>query len=562
LRLLGEELSACRDLDAVLSLATRLVRAHLGFGNVRIVLGREPDGPFLSHRALRDRPDLAGFAADLHDLSIGAQQFSFQRQDDDHAHITVALRRALQLIGLLIIEEVPANLDPGQILVDTLVGAAQQISVALEHSLLRATESQMRLRSEALVHTCQVLQCSLDLQEIMQVVAHEACRALQAHTCALYLYDAAAEQRVATFLESVPEAEPAWQSTRAAWQHDVALTEAERRVVAQKTPLVLDAAASAQRSPVASHFSWTAQLLVPLLVEREQRQTVVGTLTVYFLGKSADVLDPEDLELAAVLATQAATAIERARLYAAERDRTSRIEEVDRVRREFLATVTHELRTPLTGIIGYTETLTEFWRQMSEERRQHSLEQILASAQRLDRLVRDLLLVTRIEDVRLSVLPAPVKLATAIRQAVGEVRAKYPRQQLHIEKIPPDLTVNADPQRIAQVLVNLIDNAVKYSPEGSSVEIGARQVGERVRVWIRDHGPGLTEDQIGRLFQRFGKLGHVARSGQVGTGLGLYISRHLARAMGGDILVESVPGAGATFTIELALAAQPVAPAS
>jgi signal transduction histidine kinase len=116
------------------------------------------------------------------------------------------------------------------------------------------------------------------------------------------------------------------------------------------------------------------------------------------------------------------------------------------------------------------------------------------------------------------------------------------------------LPTAADGERLAQVLVNLLDNAVKYSPEGCPVEVGVEADVGVTRFWVRDEGPGIPSDQIGRLFGRFTRLGHTPRKGHGGSGLGLYICQHLVRAMGGEVTVTSNVGLGSTFEFSLAAA--------
>jgi signal transduction histidine kinase len=245
---------------------------------------------------------------------------------------------------------------------------------------------------------------------------------------------------------------------------------------------------------------------------------------------------------------------------ASERRRAQAAEDLASLRSEFVATVSHELRSPLTAIIGYGELLESRWDQFSEQDRRDRVRRIVASAHRQRQLVEDLLLVSRIENGDLVARRTVVALPLLVQQAMEEVRANYKGQ--HFDLIGPEtLTALADPSRLVQILVNVVDNAVKYSPEGSPVEIAwsrqdiaVRETEIGTELWVvvrvRDHGRGLAAEGRERLFERFGRLnGSPTRRGRVGTGLGLYLSRRLARAMGGDLDVEATGCDGTVFRL-------------
>ena len=214
-------------------------------------------------------------------------------------------------------------------------------------------------------------------------------------------------------------------------------------------------------------------------------------------------------------------------------------EELARMRNEFAATVSHELRSPLTAVIGYSEMVEARWEALTDPVRHHYLRRIVQAANRQHRLVEDLLLLSRLEESDLRLKPETVEVTAAISRAADEVRANYPEQEIAITA-PPDLCLHADPERLQQILVNLMDNAAKYSPAGAPISVAADFVlplaadarAGPVAIRVRDAGPGVSSAGRERLFQRFGRLeGSRSRSGHVGTGLGLYLSRRLAHAM-------------------------------
>ncbi|HVA91389.1 MAG TPA: GAF domain-containing protein [Chloroflexota bacterium] len=315
-------------------------------------------------------------------------------------------------------------------------------------------------------------------------------------------------------------------------------------------PLVVD---DAGEHPLALEIAGTPKVIESMLVAPMRRdQTVLGVLTLSKLGLKQ--YSSEHLRLLRIFADQAATAIANAQLYESERQRVHKLRELDQLRKDFVSTVTHELRTPLTGILGFTETLLNFWDRLSPERQKEMVYKIQSSTARLNRLVHDLLVVSRVEAGSLSLALNPVDLAAQVQQAVVEITAKYREQSIVVAPQDEPVVLFADAHRVQQVLVNLIDNAVKYSPENSPITVSWRREGDHAVVRVRDQGPGIAEESRHLLFTRFGKIAQVARAGHVGTGLGLYISRQLVEAMGGEIWVETGMGEGSTFLFKLPLA--------
>ena len=242
------------------------------------------------------------------------------------------------------------------------------------------------------------------------------------------------------------------------------------------------------------------------------------------------------------------------------RDVTARIAaeeaflDLTRLRSDFIATVTHEMRAPLTAIVGFGELLQMHWGEFSDERRLERIEQIVSAGHRQLRLVEDLLLVSRMEAASLAMQYASAAIANLVRQSAAELQTSYPGQSVVCEG-PPRLLAWADAARVAQVLTNLLDNAAKYSPEGSTITVTWDLEGTKVVVRVRDCGPGIPAFGREHLFMPFGRVaGSYLRPGRVATGLGLYISRGLAEAMGGDLDLEETGPQGSTFRLRLPVA--------
>lgn len=218
------------------------------------------------------------------------------------------------------------------------------------------------------------------------------------------------------------------------------------------------------------------------------------------------------------------------------------------------------LRQPIARIIANAETIrTRMAGPLAEEYSQYAAD-IAAAGQHLLSLVEDLADLEVVESEDFNTAPDRIDLADVARRAAGilGVRAQEHGIAIDAPKLGEHLPAIAEFRRVLQVLLNLVGNAIRYSPDASQVWIRLESAGARARVIVADQGPGLSDEQQGRLFEKFERLG---RSDAAGSGLGLYISRRLARAMGGDLTVESAPGQGARFILDVPadlLAAAPV----
>ncbi len=257
-----------------------------------------------------------------------------------------------------------------------------------------------------------------------------------------------------------------------------------------------------------------------------------------------------DLPLVQALADQAAIAIERAQL-AREAEQAAALREADRLKSMFISTITHELQSPLGFIKGYATTLlrpdADFDRKTSRE----FLQIISEESDSLSALIDDLLDVSRLEAGALPMDKQPVSLTKLVRRAVERAGAKPPQPRFLL-RLPAKLpSVDADPRRIEQVLHNLLDNAVKYSPEGGPVIVSAvRQLGSIV-VSVTDQGIGIPLEEQSRVFERFYRAAAAPSVSRRGVGLGLYICQGIVEAHGGSIWLESSPGKGTTVRFSL-----------
>jgi PAS domain S-box-containing protein len=242
------------------------------------------------------------------------------------------------------------------------------------------------------------------------------------------------------------------------------------------------------------------------------------------------------------------------------RDVTSehRLEEI---RSEFVATISHELRTPLASLHGAALTLLEHHERLTGET-QHALYDVIADqSRRLASLVDEILLAGQLDAGGLKVVNEPFDAEELVRSAVEAARLRGDGARIETSMAPVLPRVAGDPGRTRQVLVNLIDNAIKYARPGGRIQVRVEADDERVRFAVSDEGVGIPPSEQERIFEKFYRLDPDQRHGIGGTGLGLYICRELLRSMGGRIWVESTPGEGATFSFDLPVADRELVPA-
>jgi len=223
-----------------------------------------------------------------------------------------------------------------------------------------------------------------------------------------------------------------------------------------------------------------------------------------------------------------------------------------KMRSDFVANVSHELKTPLTAILGYVETL-QSGAMDDKKNRGHFLEKIADQSRRLHALIEDVLELSRIESGRYVEAVETVDLKEAANAALEVLKAKAESKRIRIlDAVPESLKVKTQPDGLQRILVNLLDNAVKYSPEGTTVTLWARKENDGwTAVKVSDEGYGIPAQHLSRIFERFYRA-DVSRSRSAGgTGLGLAIVKHLTERAGGTVSVESSEGKGSSFTVTL-----------
>jgi two-component system phosphate regulon sensor histidine kinase PhoR len=238
----------------------------------------------------------------------------------------------------------------------------------------------------------------------------------------------------------------------------------------------------------------------------------------------------------------------------------TRVRRLENIRRDFVANVSHELKTPITSIQGFVEALVEGDVQDPTQVRKY-LNIVARHASRLNAIIEDLLTLSRLEEsgdrrgdtqglASLRFVSSPVK--PALEEAIHLSAVKAEEKRIMVDLVcPDDLEARINAPLLEQALMNLIDNAVKYSPEGSRVRVTADRHEDEVTIAVRDEGCGIAPEHLPRIFERFYVVDKSRSRKLGGTGLGLAIVKHIMQAHGGRVSVESMPGQGSTFTLYL-----------
>lgn len=236
--------------------------------------------------------------------------------------------------------------------------------------------------------------------------------------------------------------------------------------------------------------------------------------------------------------------------------KATKLEEIDHMKDDFISMASHELKSPLTAMQGYVELLSDDLKEKSitdckKEEVAHYVEQIGSSTRRLRELVEDLLEVSRLQQNRVPVNMSEISVKEIVFSAVEQQRVLAKEKGLELKLSFVELPmVFADPERVRQIVINLISNAIKYTPKGT-VELMSKEDEEFFYLIVADSGLGMSAEQSAHLFEKFYRVKTEQTNKISGTGLGLWISLELARKMGGDITVESIEGVGSHFTLKL-----------
>ena len=304
-------------------------------------------------------------------------------------------------------------------------------------------------------------------------------------------------------------------------------------------------------------IGFRSAIIVPL----RARGRTLGAITLACAGPRC--FDDRDLHVAEDLASRSAVAVDNAVLFQeaqaaeqeAERAR-DRAEAANQSKSAFLATMSHELRTPLNAIGGYAQLMEEGISGPITDKQREYLKRVRRSQEHLESLINDVLDFAKLEAGRLDFEFTTFALGEGLSAVVALVEPQALAKRLRFELVggDPALTVHADRDKVLQVVLNLVSNALKFTPSGGRIALDWEAKGDHALIHVTDSGTGIPADKLDAVFEPFVQVDRNTQGASHGTGLGLTISRDLARRMGGDLVAESTPGAGSRFTLTLPLA--------
>jgi GAF domain-containing protein len=431
---------------------------------------------------------------------------------------------------------------------------ADQAVIAIENTRLlgelRARTDQLTRSVDeltALGAVSEALSSTLDVDVVLDTIVAHANDLIGADGCTIFEYDEATEL---FHLRATRNLEPRLVELA----RGTPLRKGDQGLLGQ-LPLgrvavqVPDITVSSYASPISDALieaGYRAVVAVPLVREGH----LIGALTMS--RKTPGEFPRETIELLQTFATQSALAIQNARLFREIEIKSRQLEVASQHKSEFLANMSHELRTPLNAIIGFSEVLSERMFGDLNEKQEEYLRDIYASGQHLLSLINDILDLSKIEAGRMELELTDFDLPTAIENALTLVRERAGRRGIALhhavdQRLGP---IRGDERKIKQVLLNLLSNALKFTPEGGRIDVRAGLVDAMAEIAVADTGVGIAPEDQEAIFEEFRQVGTADKKVE-GTGLGLALSRKFIELHGGRIWVESQVGAGSTFTFTI-----------
>jgi len=438
--------------------------------------------------------------------------------------------------------------------IELVTNFANQAVIAIENMRL-FNEVQARTRElahsveglQALGEVTQAVNSTLDLETVLSTIVTKAVQLSGTEAGVIYVFD---EREQAFHLRATYGLSEEF--IAAIENQYVGTSDAIRQATQGRKPRQIADVRDEPPSPVreiAMRAGYRARLIVPLI----DTDKVIGALVVR--RKQPGEFSKDTIDLLQTFAAQSVLAIRNARLFREIEDKSQQLAEASERKSQFLASMSHELRTPLNAIIGLTEMMVTNAARFGTEKALEPLRRVNAAGAHLLSLINEVLDLSKIEAGKLELNPEPIDLARLIDEVIGTggQLAEKNRNRLIVEAQENLGALNADPMRLKQILLNLLSNACKFTQEGE-VALRVRKVADGrdwVELAVADTGIGLTAEQQAKLFQDFSQADSLTARRYGGTGLGLALSRKLARMMGGDVTVASEPGKGSVFTVRL-----------
>jgi PAS domain S-box-containing protein len=322
------------------------------------------------------------------------------------------------------------------------------------------------------------------------------------------------------------------------------------QVVATGYPSMTQDIGPTQTADTTSYHTPPMRLASLLILPLRTRREMIGALVIAANDPERAMTD-DKLPLAELLAERASLAVENAKLYTEQVEARRKLEDLSRLKDEFLSIASHELRTPVTSIKGYTQLAKTLIRENDLGTSEEYLDIALDQIERMSRLILELLDVSRIETGRLEIRRETIRWPDFVRDIVHRHHTSVSNRRFHIDVDGTAAEIVGDRDRLEQVLGNLLENAVKYSPDGSDITVKVESRADQVVTSVCDRGIGIPTDELSQVFERFHRGRQVSSTNYGGLGLGLYITKQIVERHGGAIWVESREGSGTTFSFSL-----------
>jgi signal transduction histidine kinase len=401
----------------------------------------------------------------------------------------------------------------------------------------------------ALGEVGQAVSSTLDLETVLSTIVSRATQLAGMDGGSIYEYDETREEFYLHTTDKLPdELVEALRATPIRKGEGALGRMAVTGEPVQIRDIVDDSTYQSRVREILIQLGYRSLLAIPLLRENH----LLGGLVVN--RNSAGEFAPQVIDLLKTFATQSALAIQNARLFREIEDKSRQLEVASQHKSEFLANMSHELRTPLNAIIGFSEVLSERMFGEINDKQAEYLSDILESGRHLLSLINDILDLSKIEAGRMELDPTDFDLPTAIENTLILVRERAQRRGITLGRTVDESlgTIRADERKLKQVLLNLLSNALKFTPEGGQIDVRARVHDGEVEISVADTGEGIAPEDQEAVFEEFRQVGTAAKKVE-GTGLGLAISRKFIELHGGRIWVKSQLGIGSTFAFTLPL---------
>ncbi|PDW02540.1 PAS domain-containing sensor histidine kinase [Candidatus Viridilinea mediisalina] len=433
---------------------------------------------------------------------------------------------------------IPSGIDISQrkaIEQEQLRHAVEREDLLQREQAARAAAERTTARITRIQALTSALSETLTPGEMEQLLVHQAMVAVQADAGALRLLSGDGRKLVLRYTEGITAA-----MLEELQQIPIEAAQPTSDVLRTGSPLFF-----AQRGELLASYpqiacstaivDYAAFAIVPLSVEGR----TLGSLSLAF--HEARQISDEDRDLLLTMTGQGAQAIERARLYEA-------VQEAVEVRDTFIAIASHDLRSPLTALLGQAQLLERRIATSSPDQVARRAQRIVEQAQRINRMINALLDLSRIQSGQLNITKAPLDVAALTTRVIMELQPSLSQHRIELRGSTNDLWILGDEVRLEQVIYNLMNNAIKYSPDGGVITVEMGQYHNQVQLCISDEGIGIPSDALPRLFERYYRAHNATISGM---GIGLYAVREILLLHGGTIMVESQEGIGSCFTLRL-----------